>query len=802
MGEKKEIRISVKDKIACLVDKEQFLVCGNNDYEVVFDFDSDWEGINTKTAVFVYGKNPVHQPFVGNVCQGVAVENATLCAIGVFAGNIKTTTGATIECKPSIRDLGGVPKPPSKEVYDEIMALLDKAIEAHTELPTGGKKGQVLKKVSDKDYDTAWENDEQRDLTEIEESLANKLDKTDEANKIYGTDAEGNQKDYPISDRNGGGVVLRESDGQILVPSVPTRGTAAASKGYVDTKVAQTTTPSRLYGTNANGAQTLHQFSQSVIPWFIATRSERGELFVPYTPYADSEATSKRYVDGLVNPLEERVSDLESLTLTFTEDKAVAYNKSVPASVGKYARIKSIGGASKASDNICDPRTLTSNGEITVNADNSITFGVEAGGITAINLPPLPKGTYYWVVETNTNITVNPYTSEGVATNNPFEITSDTDNFYFEFENIDWSGGETKPVTVTAKIAVFKGSTKRGYVPFFSGFKNAEVSKIESRGANLIPFPYVFANKVMNVGYKETVSGVTFEVLENGLISAIGTPTSAITYWIWRANMPSGNYYIGSKFPSGGILIANYNNLNNGCGAVNTKFTHNGGVLGMYISISSGVTINSVFSPMLTKDVYVADFKPYKAEPIDTFTIPVEAIKARVNGFGLDKNYIRCIDGKFEFVQMKKKAILNSKIGYWQSYPYQTVKGAYVYYNNAISGKKIGYDTSNCSAFEYLQGSWGEGNVGQYSDHPSNANIYFCSDLSTLAEFTAWLDAKESSGNPVILEYDLTSPIVTDITDLFTNGYKIQVESGGTLIPVNDNKLPVPTNIAYVTRKG
>ena len=74
MGEKKQIRIAVKDKIACLVDKEQFLVCGNNDYEVVFDFDSDWEGISAKTAVFVYGNTPIHQPFVGNVCKGVEIK--------------------------------------------------------------------------------------------------------------------------------------------------------------------------------------------------------------------------------------------------------------------------------------------------------------------------------------------------------------------------------------------------------------------------------------------------------------------------------------------------------------------------------------------------------------------------------------------------------------------------------------------------------------------------------------------------------------------------------------------------------
>jgi hypothetical protein len=234
MGQKKRIDIEVRNKIATLKNPDDYLVCGNNDYEVVFSFDGDWDGVSAKTAVFVYGNTPIHKPFVGNICEGVEIKNATLCAIGVFAGDIKTTTGATILCNPSIRDLGGVPKPPTKEVYDEIMALLDKAIEAHTELPVGGKAGQVLKKVSDKDYDTEWANDEQRDLSEINKKLENKLDKTTESNKIYGTDANGNQKSYDVSASQTEGVALRRKGGHIELPSVPINPTDAASKQYVD----------------------------------------------------------------------------------------------------------------------------------------------------------------------------------------------------------------------------------------------------------------------------------------------------------------------------------------------------------------------------------------------------------------------------------------------------------------------------------------------------------------------------------------------------------------------------------------
>lgn len=158
--ETRRIPIIVREKVAKLVNPDETpLVCGNNDYVVEFDFDDAWENYPEKTALFVFGSDSVPVVFNGNVCKGVAVKNATECAIGVFAGDIRTTTGAYMPCVLSITDIGKTPKAPTKDVYNQIMDLLQKAIQAHTELPVGGKKGQVLKKQSDEDYDTAWEDD-------------------------------------------------------------------------------------------------------------------------------------------------------------------------------------------------------------------------------------------------------------------------------------------------------------------------------------------------------------------------------------------------------------------------------------------------------------------------------------------------------------------------------------------------------------------------------------------------------------------------------------------------------------------
>lgn len=162
MANEKQLNIEVRDKVATLKSKNFNLVGGNNDYDVVFDFDKDWENYTAKTAVFVFGKGkPVYQVFEGNVCEGVAIYDATMCLIGVFAGDISTTTPAMVDCvyRSILDEANGTPEPPAEDVYNQIMELLNRYLNAIKGAPSGGLKGQVLKKDSDKDYDYSWQDD-------------------------------------------------------------------------------------------------------------------------------------------------------------------------------------------------------------------------------------------------------------------------------------------------------------------------------------------------------------------------------------------------------------------------------------------------------------------------------------------------------------------------------------------------------------------------------------------------------------------------------------------------------------------
>ena len=67
--------------------------------------------------------------------------------------------------------------------------------------------------------------------------LANKVDKTSNGNKVYGTDSGGNQKTFDVDNTVGAdGNIVRRASGtsQIMVPLIPTANGHASSKKYVD----------------------------------------------------------------------------------------------------------------------------------------------------------------------------------------------------------------------------------------------------------------------------------------------------------------------------------------------------------------------------------------------------------------------------------------------------------------------------------------------------------------------------------------------------------------------------------------
>lgn len=147
------IKINVVGKVAT-AEGNPFIVCGNSDYTILFNFDAAWDGQNIKTARFSYEQDgeEVYQEvvFEGNSCQAPVIRNAKRVDIGVYAGDILSTTRCRINCKASI--LCGEKterEEPPEDVYNTIMETVNQMYERIL------AKKDVLKAGSA--YTSSWE---------------------------------------------------------------------------------------------------------------------------------------------------------------------------------------------------------------------------------------------------------------------------------------------------------------------------------------------------------------------------------------------------------------------------------------------------------------------------------------------------------------------------------------------------------------------------------------------------------------------------------------------------------------------
>lgn len=121
----KILHVTVSNRVAKYSQRDGFIVCGNSDYEVEFNFDSEWDGLTVKTARFKYNGAAVDVVFSGDTVSVPKIRNTTALTVGVYAGDLKTTTPATIPAVKSILCEDGLPPDPEPDVYAQIMEMLN-----------------------------------------------------------------------------------------------------------------------------------------------------------------------------------------------------------------------------------------------------------------------------------------------------------------------------------------------------------------------------------------------------------------------------------------------------------------------------------------------------------------------------------------------------------------------------------------------------------------------------------------------------------------------------------------------------
>jgi hypothetical protein len=114
------INIKITDKRPS-VEGAPVIVCGNSDYTIKFTFDAEWDAYSTKTVRFVWvEKGRVRFKDVemtGTTCAVPVMHSTNRVRVGVYAGDLRTTTPAVIPCEWSILCEGGIPATEDYEYY-------------------------------------------------------------------------------------------------------------------------------------------------------------------------------------------------------------------------------------------------------------------------------------------------------------------------------------------------------------------------------------------------------------------------------------------------------------------------------------------------------------------------------------------------------------------------------------------------------------------------------------------------------------------------------------------------------------
>lgn len=149
-----EIEIIVREKVARLANKHDFAVCGNSDYRIKFDFDSEWDAYEVKTARFKYNGTYTDVVFNRCECHMPIITSAFRVEVGVYAGDLRTTSCAVLPLKKSILCGSETESKESQEIKDSINKILKEKIDS----PQKAEIGEVLtvEEVDENGKPTKW----------------------------------------------------------------------------------------------------------------------------------------------------------------------------------------------------------------------------------------------------------------------------------------------------------------------------------------------------------------------------------------------------------------------------------------------------------------------------------------------------------------------------------------------------------------------------------------------------------------------------------------------------------------------
>lgn len=106
-----------------LIEEEKKPVSHNTGYIANFIFDEEWNG-KEKTARFINGDKYKDVLLVDDKCEIPIEIMGSIVEVGVFAGNLKSTTATYVRFLPDILEKYGLPADPAPEIYTQILEMI------------------------------------------------------------------------------------------------------------------------------------------------------------------------------------------------------------------------------------------------------------------------------------------------------------------------------------------------------------------------------------------------------------------------------------------------------------------------------------------------------------------------------------------------------------------------------------------------------------------------------------------------------------------------------------------------------
>lgn len=523
---------------------------------------------------------------------------------------------------------------------------------------------------------------------------------------------------------------------------------------------------------------------------------------------ADEETKSADH-DKRLGDIEEYISDMS------VEDKSAAYRKLVPEKSRKTAKVLSIGGMSYKSENLIPFPYDDTTGAGYTETKNGVTFAVLADGGISINglcekasSFTIARGINYFsepiYIGTNKPSSV---TKEGLCLSFNSTIPTADISIFYESSVRPWLYVYVK-AGVTYNGVIYPmlnyGTTALPYKPYFAGLRHTKVTEIKSNGANLIPLPYF--------SKEGTYGGLTYTVNADGSVHVKGTATASTTFFLSRdMELPVGT----TVTISGSIAGININARKyTRTGEDTTWFASANGAaasgelsegekvnfIGLYTK--SGESVDATVYPMLKYGEEALPYKPYVGT-LDTLTVPASMQAIDDYGVGVNAdyhNYLEFVDGKVFFHKVCETLVFDGTenwlpsdtmtAGVWRCYLEHGLNALYkdtLTVSPTVCNKYEGRTTGN--TYSKVRGL----SVARRILYIYDEN-YNTSDISLWKAHLAELYA---SGDPLTAVVVLETPIVTDVTHLFSGDNVLKVQEGGYLTFESEHKYPVPSSIEW-----